>query len=315
MVKQERIAYIDVAKTICIFFMVVGHWTSNHLLFMYIYSFHMPALFVISGYLYKPHSWKRTIFSLGIPVMFYSMINIVFLLLIGELTMSSLFSRDVFFRFFHYRYGLGDGFFIGDWFIWALLGLRLFFGDIEIMSFFKKYYAAISIFIIFYMSCENYFLNIDTLFRGWYIGRLIPSMPFFCFGFYLKDKKWTPQGFSSYLLLFLAVIFVFIPLINGPCSINSNEYGLSYFIFYINAVLSTLFVFSVSSLIPGNKFSTTISKGTLLILGLHVPIMRFLELILPHYCDSFIPIITILLCYYPIIWFDKLFPLLLGKNR
>lgn len=315
MKQRERIAYIDIAKTICIVLMVVGHWTSNRMLFLYIYSFHMPALFVISGFLYKPHSWRRTVLSFGVPVLFYSLMNIGFLLLIGELRFSSFFSREVFFRLFHYRYGLGEGFFMGDWFIWALLGLRLIFGDIEIVSFIKKYYIAISAIVIVYMSLESYFISIDTLFRGWYIGRLIPSLPFFCFGFFLKDKKWNPQYLSLYHFLFLSMFFILFPLLNGVSSINGNEYGLSYILFLINAIASTLFVFGISSLIPCNKFSTTLSKGTLLILGLHMPIMNLLNIVLPQFCDSLIPIITVLLLYFPIKWCDNWCPLLLGKIK
>ena len=60
--------------------MVVGHWTSNDILIRYIYSFHMPALFIISGYLYKPRPWIKSILSFGIPVAFYSLLNLVFLL-------------------------------------------------------------------------------------------------------------------------------------------------------------------------------------------------------------------------------------------
>jgi len=313
--QRERIAYIDITKTICITLMVVGHWTNNSILLMYIYSFHMPALFVISGFLYKPHPWKRTIISFGVPVVFYSLINIGVLLLIGELKFNSLFSRDVFFRFFHYRFGLGDGFFMGDWFIWSLLGLRLLFGDIKKTSFFKKYYIAVSIIVIIYMSFESYLISIDTLFRGWYISRLIPSLPFFCFGFFLKDNKWNPLCLSLNRVLILCLLFILIPIINGMCSINSNEYGLSYMIFYINAIVSTIFMFTISVNLPSNQFATTISKGTMLILGLHVPIMKILNGILPQYCDIIIPFLTIFICFYPIRWLDKYCPLLLGKAK
>lgn len=315
MEQRVRIAYIDIAKTICIFLMVVGHWTSNSILLMYIYSFHMPALFIISGFLYKPHSWKRTILSFGIPVVFYSIINIGFLFIDGEFMLNSVLSKEVFFRLFHYRYGLGEGLFTGDWFIWALLGLRLFFGDINNFSFFRKYYIIFSVLVIVYMSFEAYLINIDYIFRGWYIGRFIPSLPFFCFGFFLNEKRLPLHNIPIYLVISSAIAFIFLPLLNGSCSINSNEYGLSYSLFYINAIVSTIFVFAVSNIIPPNQFATTISKGTLLILGLHIPIMKILDAILSPYFDFIIPVITILICFFPIKWFDKWCPCLLGRIR
>ena len=75
----QRIGFIDIAKTFCIFLMIVGHWTENEMLWRYIYSFHMPALFVISGYLYKPRVWWKTALSLGLPVLFYSLLNLLIL--------------------------------------------------------------------------------------------------------------------------------------------------------------------------------------------------------------------------------------------
>lgn len=312
---KERIVYIDTAKTICIFLMVVGHWTSNDMLIKYIYSFHMPALFVISGFIYKPRPWQKTLLSFGIPVAFYSVINIFFLLLIGDVKYDELLSKEMFFRFFHYRYGLGEGLFCGDWFLWALLGLRLFFGDIGIFEKLKNYSVILSLIVVVYMSLESYLISIDTIFRGLYIGRLIPSMPFFCYGLYLNSNKIDPSKSSMLLFIFCLFISLVIPLINGSCSINSNNYGLSYILFFIGAVLSTLVVFKISASFSMNKFVYIISRGTLLILGLHIPIMRLLDLLLPSFFHEYLYLFVLPICYYPILWLDKNCPVLIGKLR
>ncbi len=307
-----RIIWIDWAKTICIFLMVVGHWTQNSILLLYIYSFHMPALFVVSGILFKPHPWKKTLLSFGIPIAFYSLINILFLLTIGELHFENLFTKDVFFRFFHYRYGLNQGFYCGDWFLWALLGLRLLFGDIGLFSPLRKFYMFICIFVIAYMCLENYLIRIDTIFRGWYIGRLVPSLPFFCLGFYIKDHCWKPKSISSPTLYLLGLIMALTPIINGYSSINSNNFGLSYAIFFIGSSLSSLFLFSTSRFLPKSNFIASISNGTLFILGLHIPIMRTLEFIFPS-LHEFLPILVIPICYFPILLLEQKYPALLGK--
>lgn len=312
---SNRIPYLDTAKVICIFLMVVGHWTSNNYLLLYIYSFHMPALFVISGFLYKPHIWYKTILSLGIPVVIFSLINLLFLITIGDIPFNQIFSKDVFFRFFHYRYGLGDGLFMGDWFLWALLGLRFIYGDISFLSVLRKYYIPIALLLILYMSFESYLVQIDSIFHGWYIGRMIPSMPFFCIGFLLKDKKWNINQISMLYLVFLGLLFLILPIINGKCSINSNAYGLSYTMFFINASISTIFILAISSHIPPVKFVTTIAKGTLLILGMHMPIMEALNMILPTYFHEYIPLLILPICYYPILWLDKRCPILLGRIK
>lgn len=253
--------------------------------------------------------------SFGVPVAFYSLLNLGFLMAIQEIPVSSLFSKEVFFRFVHYRYGLGDGFYMGDWFIWSLLGLRLLFGDIKTLLILKRYYLFIGVFVILYMSVENSLVNIDTIFRGWYIGLLVPSLPFFCLGFLLKDKNWTPNIISLYCIILLMAVFFITPILNGESSINSQKYGCSYAIFFINASASSLLVFTISNYMPSTEFCTVVSKGTLLILGIHMPLIKVMSLLLPLYFSFFTPIIVMLLCYYPIKWLDTWCPPLLGRIK
>ena len=125
---KQRIVWIDWAKSILIYLMVVGHcfpiaW-ENHL----IYAFHMPAFFIISGYLYKPHHWLKTLKSVGIPVLFFSAINMAIYSL-PKLAKGTFDSSDLFLRIFVPFWGPGpEGLkyiilFPGVWFIIALLAV------------------------------------------------------------------------------------------------------------------------------------------------------------------------------------------------
>jgi fucose 4-O-acetylase-like acetyltransferase len=313
--KSQRIIYLDWAKTICIFLMVVGHWTSNELLLRYIYSFHMPALFVISGYLFRPHSWIKTIISFCIPVIFCSFINLAFLLSINEIPIDKLLSKEILFRFFHYRYGLGEGLYCGDWFLWALLGLRFLLGDISICELFRQHYKMLSVMVLLYMCFETYLVSVDTIFHGWYLGRLMPSLPFFCMGIFLKEISFSPAIIPKYMIVFFICLFIILPMINGYCAINSSDYGISYALFFIEAICATLLLFIISRYLPFTNCITIISKGTLLILGIHIPLLKLLDMILPTCFDIVIPFVVFICCYFPIIWLDKWCPILLGKLR
>lgn len=273
----------------------------------------MPALFIVSGILYKSRPWTKSVLSFAIPVTFFSLVNIAFLLLIGDICIENLFSKDVFFRLFHYRYGLGDGFYCGDWFLWALFGLRLLYGDISYLSPLRKYYIPIAVSVIVYMSLESQFLTIDTIFRGAYIGRLVPAMPFFCLGFFLRDNGWKPWNLSIYTLLALGGLLFIMPIINGNSSINSNVYGISYILFFIFASISSVILFEFSNYLPKLRFVTVISNGTLLILGLHIPVMKLLDIISPSCFHEFLPLAVLPICYFPIVYMYKWCPLLLGK--
>ena len=315
---NTRIAYIDVAKSICIFLMIVGHWTEKEFLLAYIYSFHMPALFTISGFLYKPRLWYKTIISLGVPVIFYSFINLAILLMTGQILIEDVMTKATVFRFFHYRYGMDTGtLFCGDWFIWTLLALRFFYGDfiVNIGHFFRRYYIIIATIMVVYVSLEMYYLKTDNIFHGWLIWKMVPCMPFFCFGFYIKEKGLDLSKLSLNFIVSLMLLSIAIPIINGRCGILETQYGSSYILFSFNAMLATLLLLSLSTLIPGFRFFTIISKGTLFILGLHMPIMDLLDYICPDYMAFFIPIIVLLICYYPIALLDRWCPILLGKLK
>lgn len=58
MQKKRRIEIIDISKAITIFFVIMGHTTSNldtSLFRRTIYSFHMPLFFMLAGFSIKPH--------------------------------------------------------------------------------------------------------------------------------------------------------------------------------------------------------------------------------------------------------------------
>lgn len=60
-VKQsfERIQYIDIARGLGIFFVVLGHNLENEMLsFKLIYSFHVPLFFFLSGLCFNPNKYK-----------------------------------------------------------------------------------------------------------------------------------------------------------------------------------------------------------------------------------------------------------------
>lgn len=99
--------------------MVACHYGMPHELAKIAYSFHMPALFIASGYLFKPSSLFKTIGSLVIPVTFFSLITLVVCLI----------RRDEFvisdYAFWEIKDNSGDVLFPGIWFIWALLMIRV----------------------------------------------------------------------------------------------------------------------------------------------------------------------------------------------
>ena len=60
MTTTERKAYIDILKGILIILVVVGHAVKGDTaVHQFIYWFHMPAFFMVSGYLYKERPFDK----------------------------------------------------------------------------------------------------------------------------------------------------------------------------------------------------------------------------------------------------------------
>lgn len=82
----NRLYWIDWAKVIGIYLVILGH-TEGVLGFNYIYSFHMPFFFIISGFLYKHVSFKdeakKSIRTLLIPYFCFNAVLICYSLLNG----------------------------------------------------------------------------------------------------------------------------------------------------------------------------------------------------------------------------------------
>lgn len=310
-----RINYIDWAKAVCIFLMVVGHYTDNTIILSYVYSFHMPAFFIISGFLYKPHPWKQTIIAFTVPVFFFSLLNLFINLILGRILVDSLRIWDVIVQIVNWRHGI-DGLFKGLWFIWALVGLRLLFGDIGWMKKMRQYHVPIAIAIIIYMSTEKYHADIDTLFQGYYIGTIVPSLPFFCIGMLLKDRQWHPNSISSFKTMIpILLLFLVMPATNNNCDIYNSDYGYSYFLAAVNAAMFTFLLFWTSNKLPASKIIQTISNGTLVVLGMHMPLLYIFQIIFPDILSFLFPFITIAICYYIILLCEKYCPILLGKIK
>ncbi|MDI6619131.1 MAG: acyltransferase family protein [Clostridiales bacterium] len=81
---ENRIQWADVLKGIGIIFVILGHAPKSGRLFTYIFSFHMPLFFFISGYLFSLSRYPKTldfiksrIKSLLIPYCWFSLISII----------------------------------------------------------------------------------------------------------------------------------------------------------------------------------------------------------------------------------------------
>ncbi len=329
--KDRRIAWIDWAKVLLIYLMVVGHFHPPLVQSQFFYVFHMPAFFIISGYLYRPHDWRRTVVSLMTPVVIFSVFNLLFQILIAELKQGNFDSSNLLRRTLApFVCGNADPnvdyiiLFMGAWFPIVLMLIRLLVGDIKCFAVVFKNKVPVFFLVVVFMVTLPFWADMKGDICQSKPFLLFPSLPFFLLGSMLhnveahKFKVWLYR-----LLPLFIVLYLLMAVWNGRVGILNLNFGHNYFFFFVGAISGSALVFGACMLLPDNKFVRTISIGTMLILGLHMDFYEILFPILnrmgiytlvPDWVVVWIAAaLTLVFAYWPIRLSMRHMPILLGK--
>lgn len=248
-VQSVHYDWIDWAKILGIYLVTIGHGNLVNTEWQhFIYAFHMPMFFVLSGVLYKQRTFletiKRSWRTLLIP---YLLINFICLLyydipqvIRGTFDLYTL----------GHQLGaifLGLGYKAGGWIpvstpLWFVIAL---FIDFVIMSMLKSLWQMIL------MCCISvatvlllHHFNIDIYFP---IDSALMAFPFFTLGYLLKDNisKFKPK---VWIELVIAVVFLlicyYISTYIGKVGIGNCNFGPNIFIYYLTAIIGSVGFFS-----------------------------------------------------------------------
>lgn len=324
MATGKRIAWIDWAKFILIWLMVWGHCFLTGEPRQFIYAFHMPAFFIISGYLYKQHDWRQTTKAFGIPVLFFLLLNLAYYVarqyfVLGKDVDWSALIVNILPPLVMRNRGNYLSLFTGLWFIVVLYLIRLFMGDIKCFSFVRKKYKYILPLLIVYSSLEPLFLPYLHQIEDFYAYKILSCMPFVMTGIAIKEYKDRLLNLRPSVLVLLVLVYVTMTIFNTDVDISVEHFGRNYSYTYVNAVLTSLLFFNILKRLPRLKFTEVYSQGTFLILGLHIIIRNICHTVfrtynIPSYGFVY-SLIIMLVCYFPIVLCMRYAPILLGKVR
>ena len=312
-----RIVWVDWAKAFAIFFVVVGH-VGLESLRPFVYAFHVPAFFVLSGYLYKKAWWFQTFLSFVVPVLAFSALYFIMSLIASDFDFTETWTKKT---WFVYKLDETRPMFTGLWFLEVLFVGRLLLGDGG-FDFIKKNYILFS--IIFTLS--SVVIDALSIELNWYITRIIQCFPFLGFGIYLKEsnliRSFNPMARNTICMAVGGgILFLVLMHINQWCDIMYNRYNSTYIVFFINAVLGSLLLFYICLFLKRSSIIEVLSIGTLVILGCHDKITAVFLILLHIFYDNKIfdgyisPIISVIISYFVIKLCQKIHPLLLGKIK
>ena len=325
--KTERIVWIDWAKSICMFIVILGHChirMEYKFVTQFIYSFHMMFFFFLSGILCKRDisfaSVKKDVKYILLPYFTFG-----FLLICFDFLRARGFSLYILLQKLHSLL-LGDDASIGPiWFLPALFICKQLFLIVkklkQICIWLYLAFVLMSFIPVLYIS--TYQLNIP-----FFTDSALCGLPFFIVGhesFFLcehfKKIKWHIRIVCSILLL---VISVFICRVNGFVSLADCVIGNSVFLYYINALfVITSICMLCMFFLKNNSFVLTTSYGSIFTLFFHGIPMSFFNYYLPVIMGCSISSYSLFfaflysmssycICYYMIKYLDCYFPIIWG---
>ena len=150
------------------------------------------------------------------------------------------------------------------------------------------------------------------------------ALPFFLIGNILRKKDITFFSQGVYFIVFGGIIVLFSCFI-GDCNIYSRHFGNYPYLYYPCAISGIFMLISFCSLFGRycNRIIVILSSGTILIMALHGIVFLYI-ITLFRYCGSIDYVflstwgklllagIAVVLLYYPIVWFQKHYNIVLG---
>ncbi|MGP1587108.1 MAG: acyltransferase family protein [Treponemataceae bacterium] len=344
---NSRILWIDFAKLIGIFLVILGHLGLRNILIRnFIYSFHMPLFFFLSGITTKKENLakivKKNFQCLIIPYFAFYLITYVWWFFYYFIRNPGLFERNITVAFIKpmlgMLYGIGwDTPFstmlnVPLWFLLALFFCKLFYGVTNLCP--KKVFVFVNIFLCVVFTVTVIMFRKSIRKFPFSIGPVFLVYPFFLSGAFLNKIKHVFEKFKSMhllyrigILLLSTLITSFLSIKNGSVDINTVFPGSSIILFFINSFTGILMIIAFVNIFPYPKMFDVFSKNTLIILAFHwivscgiFSIIRFIKkdfvainLNLPT--ALIISFVTLLLCYIPIFIITKKMPFIIGKKK
>ena len=291
----DRLSYLDIAKGIGMFAIVWGHVMLKGWSNQFVYAFHIPLFFFISGMLFKADKYKnigvfllRRAKTLLFPYVVFSVLT--WLIWVA----TKYFSHEQ----VYYLYPLKEtirargsvGYMLHNpplWFVPCLFVVEVLYYFVnKLPVWLNLLVCCVFAYIGHYMVNGGHLDFFATL--PWSIEGSMSAILFYAVGNVvvryvspdkLKGLVLTKKLYSSFFVAVVTAVLLLLSLRNGHVSIGSNELGDDTWLFYLNGFLgiSTTLVFSlllssIASINKGVSFIQWFGMNSFFVMATHYPV-------------------------------------------
>lgn len=318
---SSRIDWIDYSKAFLIVLVVFAHCPLiPHVLDVLICGFHMPAFFIISGYLHKcqtnsSNCIRKNYKRLIIPAILFSCLCYVFWLL---------------------KYLVNNAYSVEECVLKPLLGLFIYDRTVATPVCGVIWFLVVLFLCFLLLDCTMHFIKrrgvvllaltfvlITILFAvfgyknfqyGYYLQRTIISFPYVAFGFLCHEYNLlSKRKYSLVIACVFTIVYLFLALYNGHVGIHSCTFGKSVLVYWVESIIGSLALFYWTGLMKkAPTWIVKISSGTIVILCLHRALISLLIYVWVN--PYFITAVIIVLSYPLIRMFNDYLPWFVGRS-
>lgn len=310
---KERLDYLDYAKGFAILLVVLGHIYSNNEVRTWLYSFHMPIFFIISGCLCRYSNNKRNfkeftyskIRTLLLPYIVFSIIYITFKFILSGSTNALMWDYIYVFT----MYGVGP-----CWFLPALFMAETIF---YLLSKVIKKDISLLVASIFIFSIGLFISNTDYNLIMFVIDRSLFALFFYMVG-YCSFEIISKINLNYLLIAILVIGNAILSHINGNIDLWSLKFN-NIILYVLCSIIGSFSILFLLKKFNSNKLMY-IGKNSLIIMATHDIIImilkKFIDINFNDYFIGFLIFILVMCIQIPIIkLINKYTPWMIGRFK
>ena len=279
---MNRIVWLDYGKAIAIYLVVLAHTALYKPAEAFIYTFHMPFFFFMSGYLFSFEKYtsysqfaKRRFRQLIVPYIIFNIITYLlwFFVLrkVGDDANEAVGALSPIISALTVN-AKGMVHDIPLWFLAALFVVE----NIYYLIYKNKRYAVVATAILFLLAVINNAFNPVRL--PFCIDISLVAILFYRLGSVLREKG--DKIFNPYLFVLSVIVTVLVFVLNGKVAMHTDYYN-NIFLFVAGGVagcyMMSYLCKMLQSLFGERTFVQNIARNTLLICALHLIVFAFLK--------------------------------------